>query len=94
MELLIWLGIWIVLGVVVGVIPSLITSKTPPYGLSGDIVFAVATTVIWGLFFHYLLQGMDLPRLAGVIIKIVEPVTTAGVVLWVLRLFQRWQSGA
>ncbi len=94
MELLIWLGIWIVLGVGVGVIPSLITSQAPPYGRGGDIVFAVATTVIWGLFFHYLLLGKDLPNFASVIIKIIEPVTTAGVVLWVLRLFQRWKSGA
>ncbi|MFP4394199.1 MAG: hypothetical protein ACLFTI_02960 [Anaerolineales bacterium] len=93
MEIILWLGIWIVLGVGVGVIPGLVLPKAPPYGIAGDIVFSVATTVIWGLFFHYLLLGMDLPNFASTIIKIIEPVTTAGVVLWVLRLFQRWKSG-
>lgn len=93
MEIILWLGIWIVLGVGVGVIPGLVLPKAPPYGREGDIVFAVATTVIWGLLFHYLLLGMDVPNFAVIVVKIVEPVTTAGVVLWLLRLLQRWKSG-
>ena len=93
MDLLIWLGIWIVLGAGVGVIPGLVLPKAPPYGREGDIVFAVATTVIWGLLFHYLLAMVDMPNFARSVIKIVEPVTTAGVVLWLLRLLHRRQSG-
>jgi uncharacterized membrane protein YeaQ/YmgE (transglycosylase-associated protein family) len=93
MDLLIWLGIWIVLGAMLGVIPGLVLPKAPPYGREGDIVFAVATTVIWGLLFHYLLAMVDMPTFARSVIKIVEPVTTAGMVLWLLRLLHRRQSG-
>jgi uncharacterized membrane protein YeaQ/YmgE (transglycosylase-associated protein family) len=87
--IVIWLGIWILLGLLVGALASLVLAGDPPYGLEVDILVSVATMIVVGLGDYYLLSLMDISSSIRFLIAILEPLTSAMLVVWLLRVIKR-----
>jgi uncharacterized membrane protein YeaQ/YmgE (transglycosylase-associated protein family) len=87
--LVIWMVIWIVLGLLVGALAGIVARSQPPYGLVVDVVASVLTMVAVGLGDYYVLPLMGITGPLRFAATILEPLISAVLVLWLLRVIKR-----
>jgi uncharacterized membrane protein YeaQ/YmgE (transglycosylase-associated protein family) len=80
---------WVVIGLLVGALASIVVKGEPPYGLGVDIVASVLTMVLVGLGDYYVLPLMGITGGLRFAITILEPLISAVLVLWLLRVVKR-----
>jgi uncharacterized membrane protein YeaQ/YmgE (transglycosylase-associated protein family) len=91
--LVIWLVIWIVIGLLVGALASVVARSEPPYGLAVDIVASVLAMVGVGLGDYYILPLLGITGTMRFAVTVLEPLTGAVLVLWLLRYIKRRRGG-
>jgi uncharacterized membrane protein YeaQ/YmgE (transglycosylase-associated protein family) len=85
MTILIVILAMIAVGLLMGYLAGLIWKDNRPFGVRGDYIAAVLSTVIIGLLDWFVIPAMgfsDTMRYLGVI---TEPALTALLVLWIIR---------
>jgi uncharacterized membrane protein YeaQ/YmgE (transglycosylase-associated protein family) len=90
-SLIIYLIIWIVMGLIIGNYATAIFKGDRPYGLSGDIIISLVTTVGVGLLGWYFVENF-MPNFTGLIrllAHLLEPPISALLVLWLVRYFKK-----
>ncbi|MCB9134527.1 MAG: hypothetical protein H6636_03815 [Anaerolineales bacterium] len=89
MEILIVLVAMAVVGLIIGALAGPIWKDNRPYGVSGDYIAAVITTIVVGLMDYYVIPAMGFsPSLKWLGVAL-EPALGALVVLWVLRKIKK-----
>ncbi len=86
-------ALWMLIGLVVGALASVVSSGEPPYGLTVDIAVAVAVTVVTGVINYYILRFAEVGGLVAFIIMVLDPLVSAVVFLWLLRVIKRKRRG-
>ena len=91
-SIIIWFIIWVVVGLLVGALASMVTKSEPPYGLAIDVGVSVLTMVVVGLFDYYILPLIGITGALMFAVSILEPLLSAMLVLWLLRVIKRRRS--
>jgi uncharacterized membrane protein YeaQ/YmgE (transglycosylase-associated protein family) len=89
--LIILLVLWIILGLIIGNYATSIFKGKRPYGLNGDLIISLVTTLGVGLMGWYVIENF-MPNFTGVIrllTHLLEPPISAVIVLWVVRYFKK-----
>ncbi len=89
-SLIILLIIWTVLGIVIGFVAGSIFKGKRPYGLTGDLIAALASELGVGLADWYFVPKLFPDMARGLVFgaALVEPLLTALIVLWLMRYFK------
>jgi uncharacterized membrane protein YeaQ/YmgE (transglycosylase-associated protein family) len=90
--LVIYLVVWILLGLLVGALAGLIGSGQPPYGLAVDVCASVLAMVAVGMADYAVLPLLGYEGTLRFIAMVAEPLITAVIVLWLLRVIKRRRS--
>jgi uncharacterized membrane protein YeaQ/YmgE (transglycosylase-associated protein family) len=90
--LAIYLIIWVLLGLLLGALAGIMTKGDPPYGLGVDIAASVLTTVGIGYLDYIILPLMGYEGPLRFAAAVVEPLLSAALVLWLLRVIRRRTS--
>jgi uncharacterized membrane protein YeaQ/YmgE (transglycosylase-associated protein family) len=85
MEVLLVIVAMVVVGLIMGAVAGLIWKDNRPYGVRGDYIASVITTVIVGLMDWYLIPLMGFSDTIKIIGIIFEPALAALLVLWIIR---------
>ena len=85
MEILLVLIAMVVVGLIMGAVAGLIWKDNRPYGVRGDYIASIITTVIVGLMDWYLIPLLGFSDTIKIIGIIFEPALAALLVLWILR---------
>jgi uncharacterized membrane protein YeaQ/YmgE (transglycosylase-associated protein family) len=85
MEILLVIIAMVVVGLIMGAVAGLIWKDNRPYGVRGDYIASVITTVIVGLFDWYLIPLLGFSDTIKIIGIIFEPALSALLVLWIMR---------
>jgi uncharacterized membrane protein YeaQ/YmgE (transglycosylase-associated protein family) len=85
------LVIWIIMGLIIGNYASGIFKSERPYGLGGDVIISLITTVLVGVMGWYVAKTYmpgftGIPLLLG---QLIEPPVSALIVLWLIRYFKK-----
>lgn len=75
----------VVVGLIMGAVAGFIWKDNRPYGVRGDYIASVITTVIVGLFDWYLIPLLGFSDTIKIIGIIFEPALSALLVLWIMR---------
>ena len=87
--LVIYLVIWVVLGLMVGALAGLIGGGSSPYGLGVDIGLSVVTMIGVGMLDYVIMPLLGYDGILRFIAMMGEPLITAVIALWVLRVVKR-----
>ena len=85
MEILLVVVAMAVVGLIMGAVAGLIWKDNRPYGVTGDYVASVITTVIVGLMDWYLIPALGFSNTMKILGILLEPALAALLVLWILR---------
>jgi len=85
MEALIVIAVLVLIGLIAGYVAGLIWKDNRPYGIRGDYIIAVVSTVIIGLMSWYLIPLMGFSDTLKYISFALEPFFGALLILWVVR---------
>jgi uncharacterized membrane protein YeaQ/YmgE (transglycosylase-associated protein family) len=85
MEILLVIVAMIVVGLIMGVVAGFIWKDDRPYGVRGDYIASVITTVIVGLMDWYVIPLLGFGNTIKIIGIIFEPALAALLVLWIMR---------
>jgi len=85
MAILVVLILMVVVGVVIGFLADKIFKGDRPKGLQGDLIAAVATTILLGLMDWYVIPAMGFSQTIKYIGLATEPALGAVLVLWLIR---------
>ena len=86
-SLIILFFIWIVMGLGLGYYATSIFKGERPYGLNGDLIAALVTSIVVGLL-DWLLVPVIFPNMGQAflfIAAILEPLVSIFIVLWLMR---------
>jgi uncharacterized membrane protein YeaQ/YmgE (transglycosylase-associated protein family) len=89
--LIILLVLWLILALIIGNYASSIFKGERPYGLNGDLIISLVTTLGVGLIGWYVIENFML-SFTGVIrllTHLLEPPISAVIVLWIVRYFKK-----
>ena len=75
----------VIVGLIMGAIAGLIWKDNRPYGVAGDYIASLITTMIVGLFDWYLIPLLGFGDTIKIIGIILEPALSALLVLWIMR---------
>ena len=88
---IILLVLWIIMALIIGnYAPSIFKGKRP-YGLNGDLIISLVTTLGVGLMGWYFIENF-MPNFTGIIrllTHLLEPPISAVIVLWIVRYFKK-----
>ncbi len=87
--LLIMIVIWVILGLLCGWLAGLLWKAPRPFGLGGDLIAGLLAVVIVGLADWYLLPVIGIHGVSVLIIAILEPVISAFIVFWLMRVYKK-----
>ena len=85
MDILFVIIAMVVVGLIMGAVAGFIWKDNRPYGVKGDYIACVITTVIVGLFDWYLIPLLGFSDTIKIIGIIFEPALSALLVLWIMR---------
>ena len=85
MEIILVIVGMVIVGLIMGAVAGLIWKDNRPYGVAGDYIASVITTVIVGLFDWYLIPLLGFSDTIKIIGIIFEPALSALLVLWIMR---------
>ena len=89
--LIILLVVWLIMGLIIGNYADSIFKGNRPYGLSGDIIISLITTIGIGLMGWYFVENL-MPNFTGIVRllgHLLEPPISALIVLWLVRYFKK-----
>lgn len=90
--LAIYLITWVLLGLLGGALAGIVTGNEPPYGLAADLATSVLTMIGVGLLDYFILPLMGFEGTIRFVAAIFEPLLSAALVLWLLRVIRRRTS--
>ena len=85
MEILLVIVAMIVAGLIMGAVAGFIWKDDRPYGVRGDYLASIITTVIVGLMDWYVIPLLGFGDTIKIIGIIFEPALAALLVLWIMR---------
>ena len=85
MEILLAIVAMIVAGLIIGAVAGFIWKDDRPYGVRGDYIAAIITSVIVGLMDWYVIPLLGFGDTIKIIGIIFEPALAALLVLWIMR---------
>lgn len=85
MEILLVIVAMIVAGLIIGAVAGFIWKDDRPYGVRGDYIAAIITSVIVGLMDWYVIPLLGFGDTIKIIGIIFEPALAALLVLWIMR---------
>jgi uncharacterized membrane protein YeaQ/YmgE (transglycosylase-associated protein family) len=85
MEILLVIVAMVVAGLIMGAVAGFIWKDDRPYGVRGDYIASVITTVIVGLMDWYVIPLLGFGNTIKIIGIIFEPALAALLVLWIMR---------
>lgn len=85
MEIILLIVGMVIVGLIMGAVAGLIWKDNRPFGVNGDYIASVITTVIVGLFDWYLIPLLGFSDTIKIIGIIFEPALSALLVLWIMR---------
>ena len=85
MDILLVIIAMVVVGLIMGAVAGLIWKDNRPYGVRGDYIASVITTVIVGLFDWFLIPLLGFSDTVKIVGIIFEPALSALLVLWIMR---------
>ncbi len=88
-QIIILIGTMTVEGVIIGFIAGLIWKENRPFGVKGDYIFAILSTIVIGLLDWFVIPAMGFSETMKLIGVIFEPPLGALAVLWLLRIAKK-----
>ncbi len=85
MEILIVIVGLIVVGLIIGALAGVIWKDNRPFGVTGDYIAAVVSTVVIGLIDWYVIPAMGFSDTLKILGILTEPALGALLVLWIIR---------
>jgi uncharacterized membrane protein YeaQ/YmgE (transglycosylase-associated protein family) len=85
MEILLVIVALVIVGLIMGAVAGLIWKDNIPYGVTGDYIASVITTVVVGLIDWYVIPLLGFSDTIKIIGIIFEPALSALLVLWIMR---------
>ncbi len=85
MEIIIVIVGLIVVGLIIGALAGVIWKDNRPFGVTGDYIAAVVSTVVIGLIDWYVIPAMGFSDTLKILGILTEPALGALLVLWIIR---------
>lgn len=85
MEIIILIAAMVLVGLITTMLAGVIWKGERPYGISGDMLAASLTAIIFGLIDWYVIPAMGFSDTMKIIGIMFEPLLGALLVLWLMR---------
>jgi uncharacterized membrane protein YeaQ/YmgE (transglycosylase-associated protein family) len=88
-QALIIIGVMIIYGLVLGFVAGLIWKDNRPYGVKGDYLIAIASSIVFGLLEWFLLPVLGFSQTLKLLGTFIEAPCIALVILWLIRYLKK-----